>query len=313
MNNNEYSTLVKDDNTIDIIIPVYNSVTYLSNALDSIEKQTYKNLMVYIIDDASSDDYQELLKKYNNLKIVYHKLNTNNGPGIARQVGIELSQSKYIVFLDSDDIFADENSVKILYDAIQGYDVVTSKIQEETMNGKVYWINDNIGLHGKIYRRSFLENNEIKFPNSRLNEDTFFNSLLVLFNAHYNNINTLTYIWRYNTNSITRKDNNNHINNDRITYCVMVDDGNITINENTIIGPNVTICTSNHSLDVMERVKGWIYIQDVNIGKNVWIGAGTIILPGVSIGDNSVIGAGSVVTKSIPKNVLAFGNPCTIQ
>ena len=63
---------------------------------------------------------------------------------------------------------------------------------------------------------------------------------------------------------------------------------------------------------VQLREKGYQFNVPINIGKNVWIGAGVIVLPGVNIGDNSVIGAGSVVTKDIPENVVAFGNPCRV-
>ncbi|MBE6149817.1 MAG: hypothetical protein E7170_03750 [Firmicutes bacterium] len=87
--------------------------------------------------------------------------------------------------------------------------------------------------------------------------------------------------------------------------CVMIDDGNINIGENVLIVPNVTICTTNHPISIEERKNNIIYVDDVTICNNVWIGAGVIILPGVTIGENSVIGAGSVVTKDIPANVVA--------
>ena len=76
--------------------------------------------------------------------------------------------------------------------------------------------------------------------------------------------------------------------------CVMIDDGNITIGNGVLIGPNVTIITNNHSKDIEERKAGIMYVEDVVIGDNVWIGAGSIILPGVTIGDNSIIGVHSI-------------------
>ena len=91
-----------------------------------------------------------------------------------------------------------------------------------------------------------------------------------------------------------------------------VDDGNIYIGDNVLIGPNVNIITSGHPINPYLRSKKYLYVKDVHIGNNVWLGAGSIILPGVSIGDNSVIGAGSVVTKDIPSNVVAVGNPCHV-
>jgi galactoside O-acetyltransferase len=92
----------------------------------------------------------------------------------------------------------------------------------------------------------------------------------------------------------------------------LVDDGNIFIADHTMIGPNVTIATASHPIWPSLREKGYQYNVDVHIGKNVWIGAGALILPGVSVGDNSVIGAGSVVTKDVPSNVVAVGNPCRV-
>ena len=92
----------------------------------------------------------------------------------------------------------------------------------------------------------------------------------------------------------------------------LVDDGNIYVGERTLFGPNVCVATPNHPLDAQLREKSLQYNKDVHIGKNVWIGANSVIVPGVTIGDNTVIGAGSVVTKDIPANVLALGVPCRV-
>jgi len=92
-----------------------------------------------------------------------------------------------------------------------------------------------------------------------------------------------------------------------------VDDADIYIGDKTMIGPNVTIATANHPIASKLREQGLQYNKGVNIGRNVWISAGVIIVPGVTIGDNSVIGAGSVVTKDIPTNVVAMGNPCRVK
>ena len=92
----------------------------------------------------------------------------------------------------------------------------------------------------------------------------------------------------------------------------LVDDTHIYVGDYTMMGPNVVLATAGHPIDPVLREKGLQYNQPVHIGRNCWLGAGVIVMPGVTIGDNSVIGAGSVVTKDIPANVVAVGNPCRV-
>ncbi len=92
----------------------------------------------------------------------------------------------------------------------------------------------------------------------------------------------------------------------------LVDDTHIYIGDYTMLGPNVVIATAGHPILPELREKALQYNLPVHIGKNCWLGAGVIVLPGVTIGDNTVIGAGSVVTKDIPSNVVAVGNPCKV-
>lgn len=92
----------------------------------------------------------------------------------------------------------------------------------------------------------------------------------------------------------------------------LVDDTHIYIGDNVLIAPNVVIATASHPLDAETRRKVTQFNLPVRIGNNVWIGASAVIVPGVTIGDNTVIGAGSVVTRDIPENCLAVGNPCKV-
>ena len=103
--------------------------------------------------------------------------------------------------------------------------------------------------------------------------------------------------------------------------CTFVDNNRIDIGSNVLIAPNVQIYTATHSTKVNERmVQDWsegeeicrTYALPVRVEDGVWIGGGSVLLPGVTIGRNSVIGAGSVVTRSIPENCVAVGNPCRV-
>lgn len=105
--------------------------------------------------------------------------------------------------------------------------------------------------------------------------------------------------------------------------CVFLDSNTITIGDNTLIGPGVQIYTATHPLPARDRIRyenvdgteGAYYVTHalpVQVGDNVWIGGGALLMPGVTVGDNTTIGAGSVVTKSIPPDCFAAGNPCTV-
>lgn len=94
--------------------------------------------------------------------------------------------------------------------------------------------------------------------------------------------------------------------------CVILDCGQVSIGNNTLIGPNVGIFSGNHAADAGERTAGELIPKPVAIGDRVWICGNVSIVPGVRIGDESVIGAGSVVTHDIPSGVIAAGNPCRV-
>lgn len=108
---------------------------------------------------------------------------------------------------------------------------------------------------------------------------------------------------------------NTHFGNDIYANfnLTLVDDTDIFVGDHVMFGPNVTIATAGHTIDPELRKQQAQFNLPVNIGKNVWIGAGSVVLPGVSIGENTVIGAGSVVTKDIPANCVAYGNPCKVM
>lgn len=94
--------------------------------------------------------------------------------------------------------------------------------------------------------------------------------------------------------------------------CVILDVMQVTIGSRTLFGPNVQIYTATHPVNYIERASGLEFAKPITIGEDVWVGGSAVICPGVSIGDRSVIGAGSVVTKDIPADVFAAGNPCKV-
>ena len=94
--------------------------------------------------------------------------------------------------------------------------------------------------------------------------------------------------------------------------CTILDCNMVYLGNNVLIAPKVQIYTACHPTDPQIRMSGKEFAQPVSIGDNVWLGGGAIICPGVSIGENVTIGAGSLVTKNIPNNVVAVGNPCRV-
>lgn len=102
---------------------------------------------------------------------------------------------------------------------------------------------------------------------------------------------------------------------DRVFFnfnCVVLDVAPVTIGSRTLFGPNVQVYTATHPMNHKERASGLELGKPINIGEDVWIGGSVVICPGVSIGHRSVIGAGSVVTRDIPADVFAAGNPCRV-
>ena len=94
--------------------------------------------------------------------------------------------------------------------------------------------------------------------------------------------------------------------------CVVLDVAEVKIGSRTLFGPNVQIYTATHPIDPVERASGVEYAKPISIGEDVWVGGSAVICPGVTIGNRCVIGAGSVVTRDIPDDVFAAGNPCRV-
>ncbi len=197
---------------LDIIIPAYNAHETIERTIKSIvnQKNAY-GYNVYILNDCSDEDYSNIINIYNKIiNIIEIKTKVNGGPGIARNIGLDNSNSTYVMFIDSDDYLYDNNSLRNLYDAISkdsSLDLVISNFLYERDGEKLIKKENPVWLHGKIYKRSFLDKYSIRFNNTRSNEDNGFNRLVFFMNPKYVLLDCVTYVYSENPNSITRKNN----------------------------------------------------------------------------------------------------------
>lgn len=197
---------------VDIIIPYYNAEDTIGRCLASIKMQTIADqCVVTVVDDHSEKPFEpgvwaELL----NLNV--WSSDQNKGPGSTRQAGIDTTREDYIMFIDADDTFASPFAVKLMVDAIKGTnaDCAIGRLREELGDGtfkdqgqRMIW------MHGKIYRRKFLDRNGIRFgegnPLSYANEDNGFNSQVILLTDKIIMVDDYVYNWHYAPNSTTRE------------------------------------------------------------------------------------------------------------
>ena len=185
--------------SVSVIMPVYNSSSFLNKSIESVENQTLNDIEIICVDDGSTDDsldiLNELNNKYENIKIICQE---NSGPGIARNNGIKNAQGEYIAFLDSDDIFLDDDALEKMYNLGKSknsdlicanlkrinqdytidthYDFLNSRFmyfyKEDILKSEDYGI--PFAFYRNLFKRSFLEKNGIDFPDLRFGEDPVF-------------------------------------------------------------------------------------------------------------------------------------------
>lgn len=196
---------------IAVIIPTYKAHKTIERTLLSIALQSIKDkIKVYISVDADGEDYDYLYdyKRFFDMEILYAK--KNGGPGVARQYAIDRSKEPYIVFIDADDSFVGAFALAYLHQIIRsGDDVIMGRalMVEETRNGMLQnHEQDMVWLHGKIYKREFMEKYKIRFTKLRANEDVGFNRLFKLLKGSNRipSLNQVVYAWHYEENSIVR-------------------------------------------------------------------------------------------------------------
>ena len=195
---------------IDIIIPAYNAHETIKNTLLSICLQTMKEkIKVYIIDDCSDKDYSEEIKLFKqSINIEQYKTTKNSGPGIARQVGLDNSQGKYIIFMDSDDLFVDCFSVENLYKNLEETEndiAIGYVIQEDYEHNLKNELKEG-SLHGKMFKRAIIDQYQLQFNDTSNHEDLAFYLLYLLATDKAIFIENNIYFYRYNPNSITQTD-----------------------------------------------------------------------------------------------------------
>ena len=203
------------DKKISVIIPVYNVEKYLARCLNSIIKNTYKNIEIILVNDGSKDKSQEIIDKYKNKygNIIKAREQENKGPAEARNVGIEMASGEYLMFIDSDDFIKEdyiENYVKTLKEA--DYDLVAGGYHK-WIDGKITYtiaLQDEpwakfmiMGPYTKLYKKSFLQENNIKFVKVNIGEDIYFNLQVNALAKKVKIIDYVGYYWYTNNESIS--------------------------------------------------------------------------------------------------------------
>lgn len=195
---------------LDIIIPAYNAQNTLNRLLYSIAIQrNIKNFKVYIVNDCSDYEYSDKINYFKKFFFIKElKLEKNMGPGYARQYGIDSSTGEYIMFIDADDFLYTPNSLYELYSQLnKNYDVIISNFICQHCGTELIIKKDYTWLHGKVFKRKFLETNSIRFNNTRENEDNGFNHLVRFHKPKTLFLDKVTYLYYENLESITRKNN----------------------------------------------------------------------------------------------------------
>ncbi|ORX42257.1 nucleotide-diphospho-sugar transferase [Piromyces finnis] len=166
---------------ISIIVPVFNNEKYLDRSIKSLINQTFKDIEIICVDDASTDNSLNILNKYkmidNRIKVIH--LDINKGPSIARNTGINLAVGNFIGFTDSDD-YVDKEFFENLYKYSEGNDIIEGIFVDSTNNSDNYvhhkkFTSPQGYVYDSIFRRKFLDDNNIRFPtNIRIEEDQLF-------------------------------------------------------------------------------------------------------------------------------------------
>lgn len=199
---------------VTIVVPVYNASKFIDRCVESLLLQTYKDLEILLINDGSSDNSLEIIRRYEreNPKVIKVYDQTNHGAGFTRNKGLFLATGDYITFVDSDD-YIDTDYVEHFMDSMKGYDCVFAGHRIVTEEGRVLSINllDNSswskykynGTLGKLYRLKYLKDKNIAYADVMIGEDLYLNMLVIASGAHINTIDYCGYNYVQNKSSVT--------------------------------------------------------------------------------------------------------------
>ena len=195
--------------TLDIIIPAYNAHKTIFKTLSSIAIQRdAPDFQVTIVNDCSDHDYSYFVSYFEKYYPI-QEISTlkNGGPGVARNEGMRFTGGDYITFIDSDDFYYSPYSLKKLYESVfeEDADLVIGNFLYERDYEKTVKEKNLVWLHGKMYKREFLEEHDIHFNDSRANEDNGFNRLILLMRPIIHYVDETIYVYCENSESITRQ------------------------------------------------------------------------------------------------------------
>lgn len=195
--------------SVDIIIPYYNTRKFLNRVLGSIVMQDTENILlrVLLVDDCSTEEFEDVVDRFRPLlDIEILRPLKNGGAGLARQVGIDYSNADYVAFIDSDDIFMTPNAISncVRLAKENDADIVICDFVEEMTDSSYTHTKDQTFMHGKMYRTAFLKDNDIRFNESRTNEDGVFNAIAITLSKSTVFCDMSIYQWCNNLNSTVR-------------------------------------------------------------------------------------------------------------
>lgn len=202
---------------IDVIIPAYDSHKTLATAIASVLAQSISDQVKITVVNDGGASYEDIIQRFEPfIDIVEIGYQSNKGPGVARQFGIEHTSAPFLIFLDSDDTLGDCFSLEVLLKEIKkdDMDIVNGIFIEEASDGTGSYFfheDDQTWMHGKMYRRKFLEDINLRFSDLRKNEDAAFNMVAFNLTKKHRNVKQAAYFWHGRKGSVSRT-NDYHIN-----------------------------------------------------------------------------------------------------